>query len=101
MAQFDPQHIITCPGIILWDGISTPNIDEKDGAVSHSLKIAIPENAPEKMELEQLAMATLILRVQGTIPRRRRVAVPADRRGKVRRLGPAAARPRGDQRQDP
>jgi hypothetical protein len=59
MAQFDPQHIITCPGIILWDGISTPNIDEKDGAVSHSLKIAIPENAPERAELEQLAMATL------------------------------------------
>jgi hypothetical protein len=59
MAYFDQDHVITCPGIILWDGISTPNIDEKDGSLTHSLKIAIPENAPEKVELEQIAMAAL------------------------------------------
>jgi len=53
------KNVITCPGIILWDGITQPDTDEKTGAVSHNLKIAIPETAPEKAELEQLANSTL------------------------------------------
>ena len=53
------QNVITCPGIILWDGVTNPGRDDKTGAIIHSLKIAIPESALEKTEIEQLAMTTL------------------------------------------
>ena len=52
------NNVRTCSGIVLWDGITTPDQND-DGSVSHNLKIAIPETAAEKAELEQLATATL------------------------------------------
>lgn len=52
------NNVRTCSGIVLWDGITSPDQND-DGSVSHNLKIAIPENAAEKAELEQLATNTL------------------------------------------
>lgn len=52
------NNVRTCSGIVLWDGITTPDNND-DGSISHNLKIAIPENAAEKAELEQLATTTL------------------------------------------
>jgi len=51
--------VVTCPGIVLWDGIANPNVDEKTGNVQHNLKIAIPANSPEIAELEAMAMKCL------------------------------------------
>jgi hypothetical protein len=63
------KNVHTCPGIIIWDGISQPDKDDKTGALSHSLKIAIPANAAEKTELEQLAMQSLqASEFRGTMP---------------------------------
>lgn len=55
----DGSVVFTCPGIVLWDGINNPDRNDAEGYVQHSLKIAIPETAPEKVELEQLATKTL------------------------------------------
>lgn len=52
------NNVRTCSGIVLWDGITTPDQND-DGSISHNLKIAIPGNAVERQELEQLATATL------------------------------------------
>ncbi len=59
MSIFKNNHVITCAGIILWDGITKPEIDEKDGSLTHNLRIAIPTNAPELAELVQIANAAL------------------------------------------
>ena len=52
------KHVLTCNGIIIWDGITKPE-KQDDGSFKYSLKVAIPQMAPEKAELEQLATATL------------------------------------------
>ena len=49
------SHVVTCDGIIIWDGVTRPETDTHDGQPSYSLKIAIPSTAAEKLELEQLA----------------------------------------------
>jgi hypothetical protein len=59
MAIIDEKNVVTCDGIILWDGITNPEKKEDGSGVKHSLKIAIPANALEKTELEQIANATL------------------------------------------
>ena len=58
MSRYDDKHVITCDGIILWDGITTPDQND-DGSQAHSLKIAIPAQSAERQELEQLAQETL------------------------------------------
>ena len=60
MSFYDEKHVTTCDGIVLWNGITEPETDPQTGVVSHSVKIAIPANAPEKGELEQLANNALI-----------------------------------------
>ena len=55
----DGSVVFTCPGRTLWDGINNPKVNEKENYTQHSLKIAIPENSVEKMELEQLATKAL------------------------------------------
>jgi len=48
----------TGPVIITWDGITNP--EQKDGGgVSHNLRVAMPENAPEKAELDAIAQKAL------------------------------------------
>ena len=62
------NNVRTCSGIVLWDGITTPDQND-EGSVSHNLKIAIPETAAETAELEQLATATLASsEFKGTLP---------------------------------
>lgn len=55
MAFTDPTHVITCVGTVIWEAITNPDpIDNKPGAVSHNLRIAVPANAPEIAELQKL-----------------------------------------------
>jgi len=56
--RVDDKHVVSPVGIILWDGITQPETKD-DGAIVHSLKIAIPANDPEKADLEALANETL------------------------------------------
>jgi len=59
----DDKHVITCPGVVTWDGLTRPETKQnKDGttAVVHSLRIAIPPNSPEIGELEALAQKELV-----------------------------------------
>ena len=58
MFHNEGKNVRTQSGIVIWDGITSPDIGD-DGTVSHSVKIAIPQNADETAELEQLANATL------------------------------------------
>lgn len=53
------KNVITCEGIVLWDGLTTPDTDERTGAPVHNLTIAIPANAPEAAEIEQMAQRAL------------------------------------------
>jgi len=50
----DGKHC-TIPGIIVWDGILAPDIDNAVGKPKHSCKIVVDPNAPELVELQQLA----------------------------------------------
>jgi hypothetical protein len=59
MVVNDGKNVVTCEGIVLWDGITQPGTDDKTGATIHSLKIAIPTSAPERAELEALAQRAL------------------------------------------
>lgn len=52
------KHVLTCNGIVLWDGVTKPE-KQDDGSFKYSVKVAIPDMAPEKAELEQLATRTL------------------------------------------
>lgn len=57
------EHVITCPGVIVWDGITRPEDkrNEKSGESfqQYNLSIALPVNAPEVAELEQLLQKEL------------------------------------------
>ncbi len=57
--NIDEEHVLTCEGVIMWDGITDPGTDDKTGALIHSLKIGISSTAPERAELEALATRTL------------------------------------------
>ena len=54
----DEKHVITGDGIIMWDGITKPEVKE-GGAVVHSLKIALVNNDPTISELNQIATKCL------------------------------------------
>ena len=56
--NIDQEHVLTCEGVIMWDGITDPETKDT-GAVVHSLKIGIPGTSPERTELEALAQRTL------------------------------------------
>ena len=56
--NIDEEHVLTCEGVIMWDGITQPETKD-DGAIAHSLKIAIAGASPERTELEALAQGTL------------------------------------------
>jgi hypothetical protein len=60
MAFFDEQHVITCEGVVIWDGLTKPDeIESKPGSFSHNLRIAVKPGQPELAELEQLVQAAL------------------------------------------
>lgn len=57
----DDKHVVTCEGVIVWEGITTPDpIESKPGAVSHNLRIAVLPGAPELAELETLVQKALV-----------------------------------------
>ena len=51
-------HVVTGPGVIIWDGVTKPE-NKEDGAKVWSIKIAMPANAPEIAELQALAQTKL------------------------------------------
>lgn len=57
MSFFDDKHVLTCDVVVLWNGISTPDTD--NGRTTYNLTVAVPQNAPEYQELEQLAQTAL------------------------------------------
>ena len=58
MVHNEGKHVLSCTGIIIWDGVTKPERQE-DNSFKYSVKVAIPEMSPEKTELEQLATRTL------------------------------------------
>ena len=56
--NIDNEHVLTCEGVVMWDGITQPDTNDA-GAVVHSLKIGIAGTSPERAELEALANRTL------------------------------------------
>ncbi|MNJ10749.1 hypothetical protein D3C77_49130 [compost metagenome] len=59
MAWHDDSHVITCNGIVIWEAITKPDVNESTGNQSWNLRIAVPANAPELAELEQLRQKAL------------------------------------------
>lgn len=55
----DDSHVITGDVLLIWDGITQPDRDEKTGQVKHNVKVAIPGDAPELAEITQLANKAL------------------------------------------
>lgn len=56
--NIDTDHVLTCEGVIMWDGITQPETKD-DGTVVHSLKIGISGASLERAELEDLAQRAL------------------------------------------
>ncbi len=54
MAFKGDKHVITCAAIVLWDGITKPETKD-NGNISHNLRLAIPNHAPELAELRMLS----------------------------------------------
>ena len=59
MAWHDDSHVITCDGVVIWEAITKPDINESSGNQSWNLRIAVMPNAPEVAELEQLRQKAL------------------------------------------
>jgi len=59
MAWTDDSHVITCDGIVIWEAVTKPDINEKDGSQSWNLRIACDPAAPEIAELKQLHQKAL------------------------------------------
>lgn len=58
MAFHGDSHVITCPGVVIWDGFTRPEDkrNDKTGETfrQYTMSIAIPANAPEAQELNQI-----------------------------------------------
>lgn len=72
MSFHDEDHVLTCVGVIVWDGITEPDpVKDAQGAIvpgkfSHNLRIAIPDDSPEIAELQKLVKQALAnSKVQG------------------------------------
>lgn len=63
MAFYDQDHVITATGVVIWDGITSPDAIVRDGQntgkFNHNLRIAVPAGAPENAELQKLVEQTL------------------------------------------
>lgn len=59
MAWHDDSHVITCDGVVIWEAITKPDIQESSGNQSWNLRIAVDPNAPEVSELQQLVQKAL------------------------------------------
>jgi hypothetical protein len=52
--KINETTIKTGPCIVLWDGMSKPE-EKENGKLSHNLRVAIANNAPERLEVQALA----------------------------------------------
>jgi U5 snRNP spliceosome subunit len=59
MAWHDDSHVITCDGVVIWEAITKPDVNEASGNQSWNLRIAVLPNAPEVAELQQLVQKAL------------------------------------------
>lgn len=63
MAFFDQDHVITAVGVVIWDGLTSPDAIVREGVntgkFNHNLRIAVPSNAPENQELQKLVEQAL------------------------------------------
>lgn len=59
MAWTDDSHVITCTGVVIWNGLTKPDINEKTGNKSWNLRIAVDPASPEVAELKQLHQKAL------------------------------------------
>lgn len=63
MAFHDNEHVITATGVVIWDGLTSPDAIVRDGAntgkFNHNLRIAVVANAPENAELQKLVEQAL------------------------------------------
>jgi hypothetical protein len=58
MPQFDEQHVKLCGGIIVWDGVTQPEIvqqGQKAGSHKWTLKVVFPPQCPDLPLFDQLA----------------------------------------------
>lgn len=58
MAWHDESHVLTGNGVIIWEAVTKPD-QKDDGGQSWNLRIAVPANAPELVELEALRQKAL------------------------------------------
>lgn len=58
MAFHGDSHVVTCPCVILWDGITRPEPNDS-GKMVHSLKLAMLPSAPEYAELNKICKDAL------------------------------------------
>lgn len=66
--KINDTTVKTGPCTILWDGMSKPDAKE-GGAISHNLRVAIPNNAPERLEVQALADEALrVSKWKGVLP---------------------------------
>lgn len=47
------KSVLTCNAIVIWDGLTKPDVKD-DGTKTWNLRVAIPANSPELVELEAL-----------------------------------------------
>jgi len=59
MATPDIDHVLTMNGTIVWEAVTKPDVNDKDGSLTWNLRIAVNPNAPEIAELNALVQKTL------------------------------------------
>lgn len=59
MAWHDDSHVITCNGVVIWEAITKPDVNESSGNQTWNLRIAVKPDAPEVAELHQLVQKAL------------------------------------------
>lgn len=73
MAFHDQDHVITAVGVVIWDGLTSPDAivreGQNTGKFNHNLRIAVVSGAPENAELQKLVEQALAnSTVQGVNP---------------------------------
>lgn len=79
MPQFDEQHVKLCGGIIVWDGVTQPEIVQqgsKAGSQKWTLKVVFPPSCPDLPLFDQLANKKLMeSKFRGQLPQGGRMPI--------------------------
>lgn len=59
MAWHDDSHVITCDGVVIWEAITKPDLNEAGDRQTWNLRVAVMPNAPEVAELKELVQKAL------------------------------------------